>query len=83
MNDPIVSDAEYDQLERFIAYLEDKNPKLRSRFSPTTTVGSSNAEDYPRYFPRWYDAVKSGSSPDSAWRVKLPEKWRKRLREAS
>lgn len=81
VNDPIVSDAEYDELERFIELLEAKNPEMKSRFSPTKTVGSSDPEDYPRYFGQWYDGVKSGRSPEKAWRVRLPEKWRERIRQ--
>ena len=82
-NDPIVQDAEYDELERFIALLEERNSELHSQFSPTKTVGSSKIEDYPRHFTRWYDGVRAGESPSKAWRVTLPEKWKDRIRQQS
>ena len=38
-DEPIMSDGEYDALERELAALEEKFPELKSEDSPTETVG--------------------------------------------
>lgn len=45
-DDPIMSDGEYDTLERELAALEEKFPELRSDTSPTETVGGSVAQGF-------------------------------------
>lgn len=41
MNDPLISDAEYDQLYKLLEKIEKENPELVTADSPTQRVGSS------------------------------------------
>lgn len=41
LNDPIISDAEYDELFHELWRIEEKNPELRTHDSPTQRVGSA------------------------------------------
>ena len=41
MNDPLVSDFEYDQLYKLLEKIEEENPQLITKDSPTQRVGSS------------------------------------------
>jgi len=41
MNDPLISDAEYDQLYKLLEKIEEENPELVTADSPTQRVGSS------------------------------------------
>lgn len=41
MNDPLISDAEYDQLYKLLEKIEKENPELLTADSPTQRVGSS------------------------------------------
>ena len=44
----VISEHEYNALEKFILMIEDKNRELASPNSPTVTIGSENEADYPR-----------------------------------
>jgi DNA ligase (NAD+) len=46
LDDPIVSDAEYDALFRRLVELEEKHPELQSPSSPTQRVGAPPAEKF-------------------------------------
>ncbi len=48
LNDPIVSDAEYDRLFRELTELETANPQLALADSPTQRVGSDLSLDFPK-----------------------------------
>ena len=47
MNDPLVSDFEYDQLYKSLEALEAENPDLVTPDSPTQRVGKSLTKDFP------------------------------------
>lgn len=47
LNDPVVSDAEYDQLYKQLEALEAQNPSLVTPDSPTQRVSSDLTEDFP------------------------------------
>lgn len=47
MNDPLVSDFEYDQLYKSLEALEEENPDLITPDSPTQRVGKSLTKDFP------------------------------------
>jgi DNA ligase (NAD+) len=47
MNDPLVSDFEYDQLYKSLEKLEEENPDLVTLDSPTQRVGKSLTKDFP------------------------------------
>ena len=42
LNDPLISDSEYDQLFRELEKLEHKSPKLVTQDSPTQRVGTTH-----------------------------------------
>ena len=46
MNDPLVSDFEYDQLYKLLKKIEEENPQLITKDSPTQRVGSSLNEGF-------------------------------------
>ena len=46
LNDPLISDGEYDQLFRELESLEQKNPELITNDSPTQRVGASALESF-------------------------------------
>ena len=46
LNDPFISDGEYDQLFKELESLEQKNPELITNDSPTQRVGSSALESF-------------------------------------
>ncbi len=46
LNDPFISDGEYDQLFRELESLEQKNPELITNDSPTQRVGASALESF-------------------------------------
>lgn len=46
LDDPVVSDAEYDRMFRRLVELEEANPELRSPTSPTQRVGAPPAEKF-------------------------------------
>ena len=46
LNQPLISDAEYDKLFRELLELEEKYPKLRTPDSPTQRVGAPPAEEF-------------------------------------
>ncbi len=46
LNDPLISDAEFDQLLRELQILEEKNPDLITRDSPTQRVGASPLKSF-------------------------------------
>ena len=48
-NDPEVSDAEYDALERELREIEDAWPELRTDDSPTLRVGGEPGEGFPTF----------------------------------
>lgn len=47
MNDPLLSDFEYDQLYKSLEALEEENPDLITPDSPTQRVGKSLTKDFP------------------------------------
>ena len=46
LDDPVVGDAEYDQLMRALRELEEKYPELITPDSPTQRVGAAPAEGF-------------------------------------
>ena len=48
LNNPLISDTEYDRLEHELEEYEEKNKDLIHEKSPTRTPGSSNKLDYPQ-----------------------------------
>jgi DNA ligase (NAD+) len=46
LNQPIISDAEYDKLFRELVELEEKYPELKTPDSPTQRVGAPPAEEF-------------------------------------
>lgn len=48
LNDPIITDAEYDKLYHELAHIEQENPELQTPDSPTQRVGSDLSEDLPK-----------------------------------
>ena len=46
LDDPVISDAEYDRMLRRLVELEDAHPELRSPTSPTQRVGAPPAERF-------------------------------------
>jgi len=49
LNQPSVSDAEYDRLMRRLQQLEEQHPQLQTPDSPTQRVGASPRDDLPEY----------------------------------
>lgn len=49
LDDPAITDAEYDKLLRELIELEEKHPELRSADSPTQRVGATAAEGFAPY----------------------------------
>ena len=47
LNDPLVSDFEYDQLYKVLEKIEEENPKLVSADSPTQRVAKGLTKDFP------------------------------------
>jgi DNA ligase (NAD+) len=45
LDDPVISDAEYDELMRELRVLEEEHPELRSSDSPTQQVGSEAQDE--------------------------------------
>jgi DNA ligase (NAD+) len=79
-NDPVISDAEYDQLtEKFVA-LEEKFPDLRSPDSPTQRVGGEPREELGSVEdPTPMLSLKATYDEDEVKR--FVENWRRRLGE--
>lgn len=48
LNDPIITDAEYDRLYHELKQIEEENPDLITPDSPTQRVGSDLTEDLPK-----------------------------------
>ena len=46
LDDPVISDAEYDQLMRVLRELEEKHPELITPDSPTQRIGAAPAEGF-------------------------------------
>ncbi len=44
----LISDEQYDRLEKLVARIEDENRTIIHRRTPTVTPGSDRAGDYPR-----------------------------------
>src|SRR4026207_823125 len=47
LNDPLISDFEYDQLYKALEKIEEKSPKLITRDSPTQRVAKGLTKDFP------------------------------------
>jgi DNA ligase (NAD+) len=47
MNNPLVADSEYDQLYKQLQYIEEQNPELITKDSPTQRVGSTLNASFP------------------------------------
>lgn len=48
LNDPVITDAEYDSLYRELKQLEEAHPELITPDSPTQRAGSDLSEDFPK-----------------------------------
>ena len=48
LNDPIITDSEYDKLYHELVQIEQDNPELRTPDSPTQRVGSDLDSDFPK-----------------------------------
>lgn len=48
LNEPIITDAEYDQLYHMLKQIEDEHPELITPDSPTQRAGSDLSEDFPK-----------------------------------
>lgn len=48
LNDPIITDSEYDNLYHELVQIEQDNPELRTPDSPTQRVGSDLDSDFPK-----------------------------------
>ena len=48
MDDPVVSDAEYDEMKRELVAIEEANPELRDQDSPTQAIGAAPAEGFDK-----------------------------------
>lgn len=53
-NTSIISDTDYDMLERKVKQIEDNNPDIKHPRSPTVTVGSSDSSTYPKSVKMFY-----------------------------
>ena len=47
LNDPLISDFEYDQLYKALEKIENENPKLVTKDSPTQRVAKGLTKDFP------------------------------------
>jgi len=47
-DDPVMTDAEYDEMKRTLVHLETENPELQSDESPTQMVGAAPAEGFEK-----------------------------------
>lgn len=47
-NDPLLSDAEYDRLYKFLQKMEEEDPALITADSPTQRVGAGLVKDFPK-----------------------------------
>jgi DNA ligase (NAD+) len=47
LNDPLISDFEYDQLYKALEKIEEENPKLITKASPTQRVAKGLTKDFP------------------------------------
>src|ERR1700741_21689 len=47
LNDPLISDFEYDQLFKTLEKIEQQNPSLVSLYSPTQRVAKGLTKDFP------------------------------------
>ena len=72
---PTVSDAEYDDLLRRLAALEDAHPDLRTPDSPTQTVGGTFSTDFQAV-----DHVERMLSLDNAFSIEDVAAWAERVR---
>lgn len=48
LNDPELSDIDYDKLEKEVEVFEKEHPELKHPKTPTCCLGSSREEDYPQ-----------------------------------
>jgi DNA ligase (NAD+) len=77
LDDPVVSDPEYDDLMRELIALEEKHPDLRAPDSPTQRVGGRPLERFARV-PHLLPMVSLGNARDETELLA----WEKRLRSA-
>jgi DNA ligase (NAD+) len=49
LNKPIISDREYDFLEKDILKMEEDTKIIVSRYSPSKAVGTDRKESYPKW----------------------------------
>ena len=54
---PVISDQEYDALEKSLIAFEAQHPELVHKDSPAGEPGSDNKDDYPLYVTRFADSV--------------------------
>ncbi len=47
-NDPVISDSEYDQLFSWLKEMEEANPKLKTKDSPTQRVSKGLTKEFPQ-----------------------------------
>ena len=68
-DDPEISDAEYDRLERELLEIEQRHPELVAPDSPSLRVGGEPAQgfehrpDTPRHCSRWTTPTMTRNSP--------------------
>ena len=81
LNDPIITDAEYDQLYHELVQIEADHPDLRTPDSPTQRVGSDLDSDFPKVeHPAPILSLSNAFTPEDlrAWetrnRKRLPDK---------
>jgi len=76
LNDPKISDFEWDKLFRELLELEDKYPQLKTQDSPTQRVGSQPADAFPRLkHPRPILSL------DNAFSVDELRSWQERIKK--
>ncbi|CAM4127909.1 MULTISPECIES: NAD-dependent DNA ligase LigA [Helcobacillus] len=75
-DEPIMADAQYDELERELKALEEENPELKSEESPTETVGGAVAAGFT---PTPH--IQRMMSLDNAFSVEEIDEWAERTQK--
>jgi len=75
LSQPLVSDGEYDAVEKYLTLLESESDQLRQAnpFSPVIKVGSNRMDDYPNSIRCWFPYDKF--PPDRSKAENLPMTW--------
>lgn len=56
LNDPAVSDMEYDNVEKFVLEMRGEADYIAKLYCPLTEPGSSRKEDYPSFIRHSFDS---------------------------